>query len=84
MIKVARDPIAILALASKAHLVRQVALELEMSYEEHPVLDKPDVIRFRFPPMTSEDESKLIFAVPREAFWQAVFVGSGDPRKLDF
>jgi hypothetical protein len=34
MTKVARDPMAILARASKAHLVRQVALELKVPYEE--------------------------------------------------
>lgn len=59
MIKVARDPIAILAQASKADLVRQVAVDLEMSYEELPVLGKPGLIRFRFAPMTSEDEQKV-------------------------
>lgn len=54
-----------------------------MSYEELPVLGKPDLIRFRFPPMTNENKHKLIFAVPREAYCQAAFVGSGDPRELD-
>ena len=79
MTKADRDPIAIVAQASKADLVRQVALELKMSYEELPVLGKPDLIRFRFPSMTSEDELKLVFAVPKEAYCQAVFVGSGEP-----
>ena len=76
----ARDPIAILAQASKAYLVRQVALELKMQYEEVPVLEQPDLIRFRFQPMSRENEHRLIFAVPREAYCQAVFVGSEDPR----
>lgn len=83
MTKVARDPIAILAQPSKADLVRQTALGLGMTYEEPPVLGMPDLIRFRFPPMSDEDERKLIFAVPREADWQAVFIGSGDPREFE-
>ena len=83
MTKAVRDPIAIVAQASKADLVRQVALELKMSYEELPVLGQSGLIRFRFPPMTSEDELKLMFAVPREAYCQAVFVGSKDPREAD-
>lgn len=83
MPKGARVPTAILAQASKAHLVREVAFRLEMTYEELPVLGKPDLIGFRVPPMTIEDEHKLIFAVPGEAYCQGVFRGSGDPRELD-
>ncbi len=83
MTKGARNPIAILAQASKAHLVREVALQLKVTYEELPVLGKPDLIRFRFPPMSNEDEHKLVFAVPGEAYCQGVFIGSADPRELD-
>jgi len=79
----ARDPTAILAQASKADFVRQVALELKMQYQELPVLHQPRLIRFRFQPMSREDEHRLVFAVPREAYCQAMFDGSEDPRQLD-
>ena len=79
----ARIPVGIVSEISKAHLVRQVALELKMSYEELPVPERPDLIRFSFPPMDKEQSLKLAMSVPREAYaYQAVFVGSTDPREL--
>lgn len=78
----AQVPARIVSDLSKAHLVRQVALELNVSYEEWPVPERPDLIRFAFPPMDEEFQRKLVLSVPREAFaYQGIVVGAADPRE---
>lgn len=67
-------PAGIVAPKSKAHLVRQVASEQGISYEEMPVPDRDDLIRFSFAPMDDATTRKLVFAIPREAYaYRAVF-----------
>jgi hypothetical protein len=70
-------PAGIVALRSKAHLVRQVALELGISYDEAPVPGEDNVIRFSFEPIDDATTRKLAFAIPREAYARsATFVGN--------
>ena len=79
----ARVPARIVSELSKAHLVRQVARELNVSYEEWPVPERPDLGRFAFPPMDEELQLRLVLSVPREAFaYQGIIVGSADPREF--
>lgn len=77
------DAVAIIALVDRADLVRQVALEFGLSCDESPVRGQPGLIRFRFPPMSREEQARLVLAVPREAFASGVVVGSADPRAVD-
>jgi hypothetical protein len=72
-------PAGIVAFKSKAHLVRQVALEQAISYEEMPVAGEDLVIRFSFEPMDDATTRKLVFAIPREAFARRAIIGSGPP-----
>jgi hypothetical protein len=69
----------IVALKSKAHLVRQVALEQGISYDETPVLGDDNVIRFSFQPMDDASTHKLAFAIPREAYARRAIFGDGPP-----
>lgn len=67
-------PAGIVAPKSKAHLVRQVASERGISYEEMPFEGRDDLIRFSFEPLDDAATRKLAFAIPREAYaYRAVF-----------
>jgi len=72
-------PAGIVALKSKAHLVRQVALEQGLSYDETPVPGEHNVIRFSFQPMDDATSRKLVSAIPREAFARRAIIGGGPP-----
>ena len=73
---VSKIPAGIVAHRAMAHTVRQVALELGLSYEEKPVSDRDDAVRFVFEPLDEEMSRKLAFAVPRDAYYfKGVFVG---------
>jgi hypothetical protein len=69
----------IVALKSKAHLVRQVAFEQGISYDETPVPGEDNVIRFSFEPMDDATTRKLVFAIPREAYARRAIFGDGPP-----
>jgi hypothetical protein len=60
-------PSEIVAPKLKAHLVRQVASEQGISYQETLVEGRDDLIRFSFEPLDYAATRKLAFAVPREA-----------------
>jgi hypothetical protein len=67
-------PAVIVAPKSKAHLIRQVASEQGMPYEELPVPENDDLKRFSFAPMDVAATRKLVIAIPREAYaYRAVF-----------
>jgi hypothetical protein len=72
-------PAGIVALKSKAHLVRQVALEQGVSYDETPVPGEDNAVRFSFQPMDDATSRKLIMAMPREAFARHAIIGGGPP-----
>jgi hypothetical protein len=73
-------PAGIVALKSKAHLVRQVASENGVSFDETPVPGEDNVIRFSFEPMDDDTTRKLAFAIPREAYaHRAIFDGGAPP-----
>jgi hypothetical protein len=66
-----------------AHLIRQVASEQAIAYEELPVPEKDDLIRFSFAPMDDAATRKLVLAIPREACaYRAVF-GAGPPPGIE-
>jgi hypothetical protein len=69
-------PAGIVAPKLKAHLVRQVASDQGISYEEMPVEGRDDLIRFSFEPLDDAATRKLALAIPRDAFaYHAVFDG---------
>jgi hypothetical protein len=72
-------PAVITALKSKAHLIRQVALEQGISFDETPVTGEDDVIRFSFKPMDDATSHKLVMAIPRDAFARRAVIGGGPP-----
>jgi hypothetical protein len=79
MKKAKHRPAGIVALKSKAHLVRQVALEHGISYDENPVPGEDNVIRFTFEPMEDATTRKLVFSIPREAYARRAIFGDGPP-----
>jgi hypothetical protein len=79
MIKAVLRPAGIVALKSKAHLVRQVASVQGVSYAEAPVPGEDNVIRFAFQPMDDATIRKLVMAIPREAFARRAIIGGGPP-----
>jgi hypothetical protein len=67
--------------AAKAALVRQMALERSLSYEEKLGPLWEGGIKFVFAPMDDDASKELAFAIPRDAYlFKAVFVGDEDPR----
>jgi hypothetical protein len=72
-------PAGIVALKSKAHLVRQVALEQGVSFDETPVPEEDNVIRFSFQPMDDTTSRKLVMALPREVFARRATIDGGPP-----
>lgn len=72
-------PAGIVALKTKAHLVRQVAVEQAVSFDETPVVGEDHLIRFTFEPMDDATTRKLVFAIPREAVARRALIGGGPP-----
>ena len=72
-------PAGIVALKSKAHLVRLVALEQGVSFDETPLPGDDNLIRFSFQAMDDITSRKLVMAIPREAFARRVIIGGGPP-----
>lgn len=78
-----KNPVGIVVATSNAHLVRQVAFERNLKYEEVAVQGHPDAVRFRFDPMDEGRSRELAFAIPSDAhYFQGVFIGNSDPRDL--
>jgi hypothetical protein len=75
-------PAGIVALKSKAHLVRHTALDQAVPYEEMPVAGEDHVIT-SFEPMDDATTRKLIFAIPREAFARRAILGGSPPPGVD-
>lgn len=59
--------------------MRQVASEIGVSYDETPVPGEDNVIRFTFEPMDDATTSKLVFAIPREAYARRAIFGGRAP-----
>jgi hypothetical protein len=64
-----KSPAGMVVFASKAPLVRQIALKRKLPYEELAVPGHDDAVRFRFSPMSDEQSRGLAFAIPREAYY---------------
>jgi hypothetical protein len=69
-----RQPVVITAVSSKAHLLRQVAADLNLPYEEASSPDQGEITRFVFSPLNEEQTRWLVDRVPREVYaYKAVF-----------
>ena len=71
----ANQPTIIHALEPKAHIVRQVALELGVLYEEAPAFEREGVIRFSFNQMDESAIRRLVAAMPIEIYASRAMVG---------
>ena len=71
-------PAVITALLSKAHLVREAALQLGISYSETPVVGHEDQVKFRFDPIDEATTRELLALVPREAYAYRAIIGGAD------
>jgi hypothetical protein len=72
------EPAIITALAEKAYLVRKVAADQGVEYEETPVLGK-DQITFSFRNLDRAGADKLALAMPKEVFAKRAYVGGALP-----
>ena len=72
------QPASLTALADKAYLVRQVAADQGVQYDESPVPGK-DEITFSFKKLDRAGANKLVLAIPKEVFAKRVFIGGGPP-----
>lgn len=63
-----RHPVVISAISAKADLIRQVAAELNLSYQEESPPDEVAVTKFVFPPLDEVQTMRLAERVPREAY----------------
>jgi hypothetical protein len=72
------QPAILTAFADKAYLVRQVAADQGVQYDEAPVPGK-DQINFSFKNLDRAGVDKLILAMPKEAFAKRAFIGGGPP-----
>ncbi len=68
------SPAGMVVFASKAPLVRQIALERKLPYKELAVPGHDDAIRFSFSPMSDEQSQELAFAIPRDAYYFAGYI----------
>jgi hypothetical protein len=76
-------PASIVAFQSMAHLIRQVASEQGISYDEVPVPERDDLIRFSFAPMDDAATRRLAFAIPREAYTYRAVFSDGPPPGIE-
>lgn len=78
----AKQPVVITAVNAKAHLLRQIAADLNLSYEETCPPGQDELRRFVFRPLNEEQTQKLVGRVPREVYaYQAVF--TDQPRNAE-
>jgi hypothetical protein len=66
------------AFAGKAYLVRQVAADQGIEYDEAPVPGK-DQITFSFKKLDRAGVDKLVLAMPKEVFAKIAIIGGGPP-----
>lgn len=71
-------PAVITAHASKAHLVRQVALERGLPFKEEVVPEMTDAIRFSFGELDESATIGLMQAMPRDVYVFQAASFSGD------
>jgi len=72
------QPAIITAFADKAYLVRQVAADQGVQYDEVPVPGK-DQITFSFRKLDRKGVDKLVLAMPREVFAKRAVIMGGSP-----
>jgi len=68
------EPAILTAFADKAHLVRQVAADQGVQYDESPVPGK-DLITFSFKKLDRASDDKLFLAMPKEVFAKIAIIG---------
>ena len=76
-------PTVITAFKSKADLVRQVAAELGVTYEEEEVPEREDLVKFRFKDKDDAMTYKLVMAIPREAYAKRMLLGGESLGSVD-
>jgi hypothetical protein len=68
-------PVVITVHRAKSEIVRALALERNLQYEEVKVAGREDLARFIFPPMGDKESFELANAVPRDALaWNAIIL----------
>ena len=72
------QPAILTALGEKAYLVRQVAADQGVQYDETPVPGK-DQISFSFKKLDRASADKLFTAMPTEVFAKRAIIGGGPP-----
>jgi hypothetical protein len=78
MTKPKYEPAILTAFGDKAHMVRQVATDQCVQYDETPVLGK-DLITFSFKRLDREGADKLFTAMPTEVFAKRAIIGGSPP-----
>jgi hypothetical protein len=78
MTKPKYEPAILTALGEKAHLVRQVAADQGIEYDETPVPGK-DQIAFSFKKLDRAGADKLFTAMPTEVFAKRAIIGGSAP-----
>ncbi len=78
MTKPKYEPASLRAFAEKAYLVRQVAADQGVEYDEAAVPGK-DQISFSFKKLDRAGADKLVLAMPKEVFAKRAFVGENPP-----
>jgi hypothetical protein len=71
-------PAIITAFREKAHLVRQVAADQGVQYDQTPVPGK-DQIAFSFKKLDRAGRDKLVTAMPKEVFAKRAIIGGSPP-----
>lgn len=72
------QPAILTAFADKAYLVRQVAADQGVQYDEAQVSGK-DQITFSFKNLDRAVVDNLVLAMPKEVFAKRAFIGGGPP-----
>jgi hypothetical protein len=78
MTKPKYEPAILTASADKAYLVRQVAADQGVQYDETPVPGK-DQITFSFKNLDRAGADKLVLAMPKEVFAKIAIIGGSPP-----
>ncbi|MEO6281543.1 hypothetical protein [Roseateles sp.] len=76
-------PFSITALKSKAQVVRQVACEQGLAFDEEAVAGEDDALRFNFAPVDDVTSRKFLSSIPRGVYYfRAIVVGSSLPNDV--
>lgn len=63
-----KHPVVITALKSKAHLVREAALRLDITFTESPVPEQEGLLRFHFDSLDEATTARLATVLPTDVY----------------